>query len=631
VGARNPSDAGDLSGLDFGVGSRYRCRTPHREDDLDQMDEQALRDTMAQVEQGRLTRRRFVQAMAAVGLGAPMAGALLSRTPAAAQPRDAEFTPTRRGGGGTLRVLMWDAPTFLHPHFGRGLRDFTVSRIFYEPLAAAAADGTFVPVLAEEMPNRKAGTLAKDGQWVVWRLKRNVVWHDGAPFTADDVIFNWQFAMDPATAAGTQAAYEDITRIERIDQSTVKVVFKRPQPFWQSAFTGGGLLPRHIFESVKGHGARDAIGMVPAVGTGPYRLQEWRPGDFIRAELHKNYHVPNRPFFDRIDIKCGGDAVGAARAVLQTGEYDFAYYLLVEEEILRRIEQGGKGRVMAIPSSGVSFIQCNQTDPWREVDGERSSVKAPHPFLTEQPVRTALSLVIDRVSIQEHLVGRTGQITANFLNSPERFRSQNSTWEFNVDKANDLLDQAGWTRGADGVRAKNGRRLRMLFQAAANATVQKVQLVIKQAAARAGMEMEVKAVPASVFFAADVNNVDTNVRFLADLQAYTVFTGLDPQLFMAQFVSWEIPSKENGWTGRNIPRWRSPEFDRLWRKAEAEMDPVKRAALFIKMNDLVVQSAVVIPVTWRNVLHAAANNLQGVEPNSWDSIFGRVAYWHRSE
>src|SRR6266853_3616170 len=553
------------------------------------MDEHRLRELIACVKDGRLTRRSFVQAMAAVVLGAPMAGSLLGAAGVAtAQPREAEFTPTRRGGGGTLRILMWDAPTLLHPHFGRGLRDFTVQRIFYEPLAAAAPDGTLVPVLAEDIPSRKANTLAKDGQWVTWRLKRNVVWHDGAPFTADDVIFNWEFALDPATAAGTRASYEDITRIDRLDQYTIKVIFKKPQPYWASAFTGGGLLPRHIFQSVKGTGAREAIGMIPAVGTGPYRLTEFRPGDLIRAELHKGYHVPNRPFFDRLDIKCGGDAVGAARAVLQTGEYDFAYYVLIEEEVLRRIEQGGKGRVMTIPSSAVSFIQCNQTDPWREVDGERSS-----------------------------------------LNAPDRFRSHNSTWEFNIEKANDVLEQAGYLRGPDGVRAKDGRRLRLVFQAAANSTVQKIQTVIKQGAARAGIEMEVKAIPASVFFSSDVSNVDTNVRFHADLQTYTVFTGLDPQLFMAQFASWEVPAKENGWNGRNIARWRNADFDRLWRKAENEMDPVKRAALFIKMNDMVVQSAVVIPVTWRNVVHAAANSLAGIEPNSWDSIFGRIAYWYR--
>ena len=434
------------------------------------MDEHALREMIRRVQDGRFSRRRFVQTMAGLGVGAPLAGSLLGAAGVAAQP---EFTPTRRGGGGTLRILMWDAPTLLHPHFGRGLRDFTVQRIFYEPLAAAAPDGTLLPVLAQEIPSLKAGTVAKDGQWVVWRLKRGVTWHDGAPFSADDVIFNWEFAIDPGTAAGSRAAFEDIVRIERLDQYTIKTVFKKPQPYWASAFTGSGLLPRHVFQSVKGSGAREAIGMIAAVGTGPYRLTEFRPGDLIRADLNKTYHVPNRPFFDRLDIKCGGDAVGAARAVLQTGEYDFAYYVLIEEEVLRRIEQGGKGRVMTIPSSAVSFIQCNQTDPWREVDGERSSLKTVHPLLSDPAVRQALSLLVDRASVQEQIYGRQGQTTANYLNAPSRFRSSNMKWEFNVEKAAALLEAAGWKRGGDGIRAKDGKRLKMLYQTSINAPRQK--------------------------------------------------------------------------------------------------------------------------------------------------------------
>ena len=594
------------------------------------MDELALREMIGRVQRGQLSRRRFVQIMVGLGLTAPMAIRMLaSAGVATAQPREPGPAPTKRGGGGDLRILMWDAPTLLHPHFGRGLRDVTASRLFYEPLAAPTAEGTFAPVLASEVPSLQNGGLAKDGQWVVWRLKKNVVWHDGAPFTADDVIFNWQFAVDPANATSTRAGFEEVSRVEKLDSHTVKVVYKKPQPFWQVVFTGDGLLPRHVFEPLKGAGAREAIGMVKPVGTGPYKLVEFKPGDLIRAEINSTYHVANRPFFDRIEVKCGGDSAGATRAVLQTGEYDFAYYVLVEEEVLRRIEQGGKGRVLTLPSSGVSFIQCNQSDPWTPVDGERSGPKSTHPFLSDQAVRTALSLLIDRVSIHEHVLGRTGRPTANFLNAPDRFRSPNTSWEFNIDKANQILDQAGWARGADGVRGKDGKRLKIVFQAAANSTVQKVQAVVKQAAARAGIEMEIKAIPASVFFSSDVNNQDTNVRFLADLQTYTTFTGLDPQFFMAQFLSTELPSRENNWTGRNFARWRNPAFDQLWRQAEVEMDPVKRAALFIRMNDLVVQSAVVIPVTWRNVLHAAANSLNGIEPNGWDTIFGRIAYWYR--
>ncbi|HXH82683.1 MAG TPA: peptide ABC transporter substrate-binding protein, partial [Candidatus Tectomicrobia bacterium] len=515
-------------------------------------------------------------------------------------------------------------------HFGRGLRDFTASRIFYEPLAAPTPEGTFVPVLADELPSVASGTLARDAQWVIWRLKRNVVWHDGAPFTADDVVFNWEFAADPATGATSRAVYDEIARVDRLDSHTVKVVFRKPRPFWARAFTTDGLLPRHVFERHRGSGAREALGAARVVGTGPYRLVEFTPGDLLRAELNPHYHVDRRPHFDRLEIKGGGDAVSAARAVMQTGEYDFAYYVMAEEDVLRRVEQGGKGRILVVPGSGVSHIQCNQSDPWREVDGERPSARAPHPCLTAPEVRAALALLVDRAAIQEHLVGRNGQPTANFLNAPARFRSPNTRWEFNVDKANRLLDDAGWVRGPDGVRARNGQRLRFVFQAAVSASVQKVQMIVKQAAAKAGIAIEVKAVPAGTFFSSDTSTADSNVRFLADLQMYTVFTGLDPQLFMAQFCSWEIPTRDNRWTGRNLTRWQSPEYDRLWRQAESEMDPVKRAALFVRMNDLVVQEHVVIPVTWRNLLHAASHRLAGIELNGWDSVFGRIAYWHRT-
>ena len=134
--------------------------------------------------------------------------------------------------------------------------------------------------------------------------------------------------------------------------------------------------------------------------------------------------MPNRPFFDRLEVKGGGDAIGAARAVLQTGEYDFAYYILAEEELLKRVEQGGKGRIVIVPGTGVRHIQCNQTDPWREVDGERSSVRTTHPSLNDLTVRRALNLLVDRGTIQDHLVGRSGRIADNFLVAPDRCRSR---------------------------------------------------------------------------------------------------------------------------------------------------------------------------------------------------------------
>jgi peptide/nickel transport system substrate-binding protein len=594
--------------------------------------EAELRALLRDVRCGRLSRRRFLRLMAGAGVTAPLCAQLLPIAGAHAQTRPA-FTPTRRGGGGPLKVLWWQAPTLLNPHFATGTKDQDAARIFYEPLAAFDPDGNVVPVLAAQLPSVDNGGVARDGTWVIWNLKKGVVWHDGKPLTADDVVFNWEYAADPATSAWTLASYREIDRVDRLDTHTVKVVFKRPTPFWADAFCGarGMIIPKHVFEPFKGAKSREAPANLRPVGTGAYRFVEFKPGDTVRGELNPTYHVSNRPFFDAIEMKGGGDAASAARAVLQTGEYDYAWNLQVEDDILRRLEQGGKGRVVVWPTGNPEHIQLNNADPWREVDGERASARTTHPTLSDPAVRAALNVLVDRASIQEEIYGRGGQTTANFLNSPSRFYSRNTRWEFSVDRANQILDANGWRRGGDGIRSKDGRRLRLVYQTSINAPRQKTQAIVKQACARAGIELELKSVVASVFFSSDAANPDTYSHFYADLQMYNVtMNAPDPQVFMAQFTSWEIASRENKWAGRNITRFRNDDYDRLWRAAETEMDPVKRAALFIRMNDLVIANVAVIPVVWRNGVGAATTRLQGMDLNGWDTTMWRLPYWYKA-
>ena len=188
-------------------------------------------------------------------------------------------------------------------------------------------------------------------------------------------------------------------------------------------------------------------------------------------------------------MKGGGDAVSAARAVLQTAEYDYAWNVVVEDEILKRLEEGGKGRVIFAPSGRVEFLICNLSDPWTEVDGERSSAKSKHPILSDAPVREALSLLVDRASIQEHIYGRGGVATRNFLNNPARFRSPNTKWEFSVDRASQVLETAGWKRGPDGIRAKDGKKLKFVFQTTISGPRQKSQQIIKQACQKTGVDL----------------------------------------------------------------------------------------------------------------------------------------------
>ncbi len=596
------------------------------------MGERDLRTLLDEVRRGRLSRRRFVQMIVGLGLTAPMAAQMLASAGLAQAQTKWTFNPTKRGGGGIVKTLWWQAPTLLNPHFANGTKDQDASRIFYEPLGAYDPDGNIVPVLAAEVPSLQNGQVAKDGLSVTWRLKKNVVWHDGKPFTADDVVFNWEYVMDPATSAVTVGQYRDISRIDKLDSHTVKLGFKSPMPFWSAAFCGptGMIIPKHLFQAYKGDKSREAPTNLKPVGTGPYRFVDFKPGDIVRGELNSSYHVANRPFFDQIEMKGGGDAPSAARAVLQTGEFDYAWNMQVEDEILRRWEQGGKGRADIVSGGNIEHIQLNTTDPWTEVDGERSSTKTRHPVLSDPVVRQALNVLVDRGSVQEEIYGRTGVATANFINAPSRFVSKNTKWEFNTDKANQILDAAGWKRGADGVRAKDGKKLKFVYQTSINAPRQKTQQIVKQACAKAGIDLELKSITANVFFSSDPANPDTFPRFSTDLQMFTTtMTQPDPQRFMDQFVSWEVASKDNKWAGRNPTRWRNEEYDRAWKAAETEMDPVKRAALFVRMNDLVIQNVVVIPVVFRPRVAAISNRMRDVVQSGWDGDFWALAYWSK--
>ena len=423
------------------------------------MEERELRHWIDRVKDGTITRRNFTRMMVGVGLTAPLAAQMLAAAGVAHAQTKPAFAPTKRGGGGTVKVLWWQSPTLLNPHFANGTKDQDGSRIFYEPLASFDPDGNLFPNLAAEVPTVQNGGVAKDGTSVTWKLKRNVQWHDGKPFTADDVVFNWEYATDPATAAVTAGAFPNVVKVEKVDALTVKVTFNRPQPFPYTALCGptGQIIPKHVFEAFKGANSREAPANVKPVGTGAYRYVDFKPGDMVRAELNPNYHVPNRPFFDTIELKGGGDAASAARAVIQTGEYDYAWNMQVEDDILKRLEQGGKGRINISLAGDIEHIQLNNTDPWTEVDGERSSVKSKHPFLTDPAVRQALSLLVDRGSVQEQLYGRQGQATANFLNAPSKFSSKNNKWELNPDKAGQILEAAGWKKGA-GRHPREGRQ-----------------------------------------------------------------------------------------------------------------------------------------------------------------------------
>jgi len=583
---------------------------------------------------GRLSRREVIARLAMLGLSASAIGAALAG--AGLQPARAAMGG-RRGDNGVLKLLYWQAPTIVNPHLATGTKDFHASRVCLEPLLTVDAAGVFTPVLAAEVPSRANGGLSADGKSVTYRLKPGIKWADGRPLTADDVVFTHRFIINKETGATTYASYDGIEKVEALNPTTVKITFKAPTPAWFLPFVGenGMVLPKHALENYVGANARNAPFNLKAFGTGPYKVETFRPGDLVVYSINDNYRDPNKPAFQQVQIKGGGDAVSAARAVLETGEYDYAWNLQVEWPVLEGMTKAGKGNVITEGGGGVEQIYCNMTDPTREVDGQRASVKAPHPFLTDLKVRQALGLALDRETMAKQLYGLEGDPTANILTTPSRLSSKNTKMVLDVAKANQLLDEAGWQKGPDGIRAKGGVKMQVVYQTSVNTLRQKEQQIVKDGWAKIGVAATLKSVDAGVFFSSSPGNNDTYSHFYTDVQMFTsTFGSPFPATYMIRFYSGDpakdLAQKENNWSGRNIMRWVSKEFNQMYDQAQAELDPKKNDALWIKMNDLVVGQGISLPLIDRRIVAAHGKSLDvGQNMTPFDTETRNIAEWRR--
>jgi peptide/nickel transport system substrate-binding protein len=599
------------------------------------MDRDDGREIIAMGLTGRLSRREAIARLTALGLSSSAVAAAL----AAAGLRPAHgAAPGKRGADGSLKLLYWQAPTILNAHLAVGVKDVHASHVCTEPLLTVDAMGVFRPVLAAEVPTRSNGGLSADGRVVTYKLKRGVKWADGRQFTSDDVVFTYQFVNHKETGAISYSYYQDLEKVEPLDPYTVRVTFKHPTPAWYQPFVGsnGQILPRHALDPYIGSNSRNAPFNIKAFGTGPYKVETFRPGDLVVYTMNEFYRDPDKPAFQQVQIKGGGEATSAARAVLETGEYDYAWNLQVEWPVLQQMMQGGKGAILTVGGGGVEQIWPNQSDPNKEVDGQRASTKAAHPFLTDPKVRQAMGLAIDRETIAKELYGQTGEATANILTTPTRLNSKNTKIAYDLTRANQLLDEAGWQRGPDGIRSKNGIKLQVVYATSVNTLRQKEQQIVKDGWGKLGIGVTLKAVDASVYFGSMPGNADTLSHFYCDLEMHTLtFASPFPVAYMGRYYSGDpakdIAQKENNWSGANISRYVNKEFNELYDQAVKELDPKKNDALWIKMNDMIVAQGVSLPIIDRKNVSARAKTLDvGANMTPFDSETWNIADWRRT-
>ncbi len=543
-----------------------------------------------------------------------------------------------RGRDGEVNVIYWQAPSILNPFLSSGTKDTEASSLILEPLGRYDEDGNMVPWLATEIPTLENGGVSGDLKTITWKLRDDIVWSDGTPFTAEDVVFTSEYCMHPEGGCAQLAKFEGVENVEALDEHTVKVTFNEPKPFPYGPFMGvqSPILQKAQFQDCLGARAPECTeANFNPIGTGPFVVTDFRPNDVIQMEANENYRDPSKPAFAKLTFKGGGDAAAAARSVLETGEFDYAWNLQLAPDVLSQMEAAGQGELVSAFGTLVERIMVNMTDPSPSLpEGERATAAHPHPILTDQRVREALSKAIDRELLVEIGYGQAGRATCNLVPAPELYASDNTgCLTQDIEGAKALLEEAGWTDSdGDGIRDKDGKKLSLVFQTSTNAVRQDFQALIKQWWNEIGVEVELRNIDSSVFFGGDPGSPDTFQKFYADLEMYANnFDGTDPESYLAQSTCEKFPSPESQWQGENITRFCSEEYDALVDELTRTGDLDRRGEIAKQLNDMLTKdSFVFIPLVDRGRVSAHSNDLGGVVLNTWDSELWNAADWYRA-
>ncbi len=621
------------------------------------------------LENGELDRRTFLSRAAALGVTAGMAtfaaNAMsakaagqtmrngfamypsLQATPSASPVAGAGDTrPTvgmegkTRGQDGELKILQWQAITALFRHKSGGYKDVVAADIVNEPLLRNMEDGSLIPNLAAEVPSVENGQLAKDFSSVTFKLKEGVLWSDGTPFTANDVRFTWQWITDPANGANTYDTWLPISDVEVVDDLTAKVSFSSASPAWFDPFTGhrGHIIPAHYWDNDPTNTAKNDEFMVKPLGTGPFVLESFDINDQATFIANENYREPNKPAFAKVNIKGGGDPAAAARAVLQTGEYDFGWNVQIEPALVNElVNDNSAGFLEAQPGTNVERMTIQFADPHTEVNGQRAQKDTPNPVMGDKAMRQAINLCVPRQLISDEFYGLDQPPTANILDGLEDFSSPNTTWEFNPEKAAQILEEAGWVLDGE-YRAKDGVKARVLLGTTVNAVRQKCQAVIQQACKQAGIEVQLEQVDAGIFFDAGVGNDQNLTHHYWDLAMWaTNATSILPITYLEGWTAGpdgeNIPQAENDFVGGNISRYINPDYDAKFATFNEQRTMEDAFQVLIDLNDILIEDVAVIPMIIRaGDTYGISRTLQeeniAIGPG-FELTYWNIANWNR--
>ena len=488
--------------------------------------------------------------------------------------------------GGQLIYGSLQEPNTLNPLLSDLLATAEIGSLIFSGLVQTNDKGEWVADLASEVPTRQNGGVSADGLTVVYRLRPGVTWHDGTPFTSADVKFTWELIMNRRANVVSREGYERISAVETPDANTVIVRYRQFYAPYLTLF--GTILPKHRLEG-EADLNKAAFNRAP-VGTGPFRMREWRIAEAIYLEANPAY-FKGRPNLDSLVYRFIPD-VSIMLTQLKGGEVDIVSNIGLNQ--LEQVKAVGGVRAVVTPNM-----------IWEHLDFNLDNA-----LFQDMRVRQAIALGLDRQAIIANLLKGVA--------SPAVGDQSPLSWAFNpalkapardLGAARELLAQAGWKPGPDGVMVREGRRLAFtLVTTAGNKTREAVAQAIAQQLKELGVSVAVRPVEVPAFF----GDVLKARRFEAALYAWVA--GLDPDN-SSLWHSKNIPGAGNGYQGQNYPGWKSREADALLEVGERTVDLEGRRQAYFRIQELIVAEAPVIPLYFRSNIDAVRDVVVNYRPN----------------
>ncbi len=388
--------------------------------------------------------------------------------------------------GGDLIIGLSYEPDTLNVYSTHLLGD--VQAMVVEGLLVPNSEMEYEAVLATEVPTVENGgiVMSEDGQTmdITYHLRDDVYWHDGEKLTSADVLCTWETLKNPDWDAESKDGVEDIDSIEIPDDYTVVCHYNTVTPdFAQTLFTFG-IMPKHIIEGVDMNDPNNGYNNCP-IGTGPYKFEEWVSGEYIKLSRNENYYGDNGPYIDTVTFRFVTDE-NTRINMLKAGELDFVYNI------------GFTNYDQVKDIAGYNTV-VHGLNSWRYLDFNHAV-----PGLDDINVRRAIVCAIDKQALVDQLFSGIPQAWDQpwMPSDPFHVDGFTSEWSYNPDKANQLLDDAGWVKGADGIREKDGVRLDFtVILRSGTATDSLISQVVKSYLGQIGINLETEEYASSTWSA----------------------------------------------------------------------------------------------------------------------------------